>query len=450
MDAYIGMRCPYCRAEIEAGDSIVVCSSCEMPHHKDCWVENQGCTTFGCMGTIQGVAADGTVMEGAGHATAKPLEHVIEEEHIEEKEKHPAPPPSARRMCFQCGNTLQAADRFCSQCGRQMEQITETGYPTSSHPMPSSYAPHTSGGMEDRNDEESMSTFLRHNVEYYNHHFDCMSESDLKVSWNFSAFLLGPQWFILRKMHAVGIGIIVFLLFWYQVSGSLGLIISGMVHLLSGVLGNRIYMQYANKRIKEARLLNEPYHSQFMRRRGGINVINACITTLLTLVFIVILSASTTPRNTGNHSWSFMHDKCAHDGCNNEAKYGMYCINHVCMYGSCTNEKTEDGEYCILHMDESEAVNVEICMVNGCDEDGEFGGYCIDHVCWVGNCTNPSVEGTNYCAYHIEITCLSPDCEEVAEYGPYCIYHVCLEGECENPRLSHGDYCAIHSYLDTE
>ena len=55
---YIGKTCPFCRTEFQEGDDIVVCSACDMPHHKECWIENKGCTTFGCSGTIKNI--DGT------------------------------------------------------------------------------------------------------------------------------------------------------------------------------------------------------------------------------------------------------------------------------------------------------------------------------------------------------------------------------------------------------
>ena len=75
MNKYIGKICPFCKTEFKENDDIVLCSSCDMPHHKDCWIENQGCTTFGCMGTIK--AADGsansvTATELAYEAAAGP------------------------------------------------------------------------------------------------------------------------------------------------------------------------------------------------------------------------------------------------------------------------------------------------------------------------------------------------------------------------------------------
>ena len=53
MNDYTGKICPFCKTAFKTGDEIVVCSECDMPHHKDCWIENQGCTTFGCLGTIK-------------------------------------------------------------------------------------------------------------------------------------------------------------------------------------------------------------------------------------------------------------------------------------------------------------------------------------------------------------------------------------------------------------
>ena len=57
MSEFIGKTCPYCKTPFQEGDDVVICSVCEMPHHKECWVENRECTTFGCTGTIQGISA---------------------------------------------------------------------------------------------------------------------------------------------------------------------------------------------------------------------------------------------------------------------------------------------------------------------------------------------------------------------------------------------------------
>lgn len=41
--------CPYCRMPFtDAGPARVFCTACGTPHHEDCYMENGGCTVFGC------------------------------------------------------------------------------------------------------------------------------------------------------------------------------------------------------------------------------------------------------------------------------------------------------------------------------------------------------------------------------------------------------------------
>jgi len=44
----VGKTCPYCQTPIKPGASTVICPKCNIPHHKECWEENGGCTTYGC------------------------------------------------------------------------------------------------------------------------------------------------------------------------------------------------------------------------------------------------------------------------------------------------------------------------------------------------------------------------------------------------------------------
>jgi hypothetical protein len=45
---YIGKTCPYCQFSLKADSEVVECCACKVPHHRECWAENGGCTTFGC------------------------------------------------------------------------------------------------------------------------------------------------------------------------------------------------------------------------------------------------------------------------------------------------------------------------------------------------------------------------------------------------------------------
>lgn len=48
---YVGKICPYCQYPIKQEAEITICTVCKIPHHKSCWRENDGCTTFGCNGS---------------------------------------------------------------------------------------------------------------------------------------------------------------------------------------------------------------------------------------------------------------------------------------------------------------------------------------------------------------------------------------------------------------
>jgi hypothetical protein len=49
---YIGKTCPFCQYAIKSERDAVLCPACKVPHHRECWQENGGCTTFGCKETI--------------------------------------------------------------------------------------------------------------------------------------------------------------------------------------------------------------------------------------------------------------------------------------------------------------------------------------------------------------------------------------------------------------
>lgn len=43
--------CPYCGVPIAAGEERMLCRSCRIPHHLDCWKAAARCTTYGCTST---------------------------------------------------------------------------------------------------------------------------------------------------------------------------------------------------------------------------------------------------------------------------------------------------------------------------------------------------------------------------------------------------------------
>ena len=46
----VGKTCPFCQSPLKAGAEVVCCTQCSIPHHRECWDTNGGCTTYGCRG----------------------------------------------------------------------------------------------------------------------------------------------------------------------------------------------------------------------------------------------------------------------------------------------------------------------------------------------------------------------------------------------------------------
>lgn len=141
---YIGKICPYCKTAFAEGDEIVQCSACEMPHHKDCWIENQGCTTFGCQGTIRGLddQAYSQMMAEGAQKTAASAQSAAYQRPVygqngyafagqSQQIERPAfgAQPMAYgaatgegKLCPNCGAQNIGDSIFCAHCGARMAQ----------------------------------------------------------------------------------------------------------------------------------------------------------------------------------------------------------------------------------------------------------------------------------------------------------------------------------------
>ena len=90
MEDFIGKICPFCKTEIKENEETIVCPSCNTPHHKGCWEENKGCTTFGCS-----------------------------EQYYEEQHTNPTD------VCANCGTPLGDGQAFCPKCGTAKVEIKQ-------------------------------------------------------------------------------------------------------------------------------------------------------------------------------------------------------------------------------------------------------------------------------------------------------------------------------------
>lgn len=109
--AATGQVCSICGTDIVAGEETQVCPDCGLVYHADCWLENQGCATYGCKSSS---GVDVHLQEGDETAAAAgaPLA---------------ATDMSELRECPHCGVKGNAVSPFCWSCGKDYgETVAKT------------------------------------------------------------------------------------------------------------------------------------------------------------------------------------------------------------------------------------------------------------------------------------------------------------------------------------
>ncbi|EKQ57914.1 MULTISPECIES: RING finger protein [unclassified Clostridium] len=258
--SYVGKVCPYCKSEFKEDDEVVICSVCEMPHHKECWIENKACTTFGCTGTIMGTGnnSDGVI-------------------------------------CDRCGLVYFKGEAFCSACGnalRKSEQQEQNSY-TLGQPMPlnynqSQYTNPTLSNANSYNNESNidMQNFIGKNLYYFLNKFQDLNRANEKVSWNWASAFLGGYWYAYRKMY---LNQLIFYGIW--ILGSCIPLLWIATIIVSGMFGNYIYKCNAEKHVQIAKNMDYQIKESYLKEKGGTSsgAVWAVIGIRVAIVFLVIL-----------------------------------------------------------------------------------------------------------------------------------------------------------------
>jgi len=260
---FIGKVCPYCKTEFKEDDDVVVCSICEMPHHKDCWVENKACTTFGCTGTIK----------GAEQASAVP-EH--------------------NHFCMNCGASLKEGQRFCVSCGTQVGTSGKPhfqvagSYNTSQNYQQSSYgfsqqqySPQYAGmqqnignnmyGPQQQQVDQDLSMFLQSNQMVYVSKFQKMQILNTKTSWNWASFFFGAYWYAYRKMYGIAAAYIG-ISFVARFIPGINFLITLALWVCSGIFGNYFYKQYIDEELRVAKCMDTYNKNTYIAKKGGTSI----------------------------------------------------------------------------------------------------------------------------------------------------------------------------------
>lgn len=99
------MNCPYCQSNIKSDNEVQYCKECGTPHHKECWEENGGCTTYGC---------------GQNPVTNKNRINLgnLTVEQISELDKRELPVDD--NYCIFCGGKIEPDSVYCKHCGSKV------------------------------------------------------------------------------------------------------------------------------------------------------------------------------------------------------------------------------------------------------------------------------------------------------------------------------------------
>ena len=118
----------------------------------------------------------------------------------------------------------------------------------------------------------SMEQLIGANQDYYLRVFREMKTQGKSTSWNWSAFLVAPYWFMYRKLYAWGIGVMVLNLLISAFAGSgVALMLWTGLWIAAGLFGNCIYMRQLEKHAAQAKNMTEPYKTQYISQNGGVS-----------------------------------------------------------------------------------------------------------------------------------------------------------------------------------
>lgn len=261
MKEYVGKICPYCKTAFTEEDDIVVCNSCEMPHHKSCWVDNKGCTTFGCLGTIDTPKTQAEETSTNNQKTENRNDIIY---------------------CSKCGAQNKQTDSFCSKCGNALHisnnvnnienNNSGNNYNTNNTTNYNTYTTNNTNYAENNEYNAELARFIGENSQYYISKFNEMKRENKQTTWNWSAFLFTAYWLIYRKMYAQGVAVMAISFVISLIGGGLSFLLGLALDIAIGLYGNYIYEKQLQKCIAQSKNINEPYKTQYIAKNTGTNI----------------------------------------------------------------------------------------------------------------------------------------------------------------------------------
>ena len=129
-------------------------------------------------------------------------------------------------FCTKCGFNLSGDVKFCPNCGTEVEN--------------NNAAQQNQEFYQKDIIDEDVKLLIGKNQEYYVPKFSKMKQLNKKMTWNWPAFLVGPMWFMYRKMYHYGLGLLLFNIVFEEI---MPLGISLAISAVIAAFANYLYMQ---------------------------------------------------------------------------------------------------------------------------------------------------------------------------------------------------------------
>ena len=325
MTSFKGINCPVCNVPFSDADDIVVCPDCGAPYHRACYKQIGHCMFDHAAG--QGwQAPEQPQVEQAAETTADNIN--------ESTRPEPEQETSLPSRCPRCGNENPPGSLFCNTCGASlMQHGAHPGHQTAQTGSGAYNSFFTAASGLKPEDEvaddvtvEEAARFTHINNLYYVPIFKRIKEHN-RSRFNFSAMVFSGGWLLYRKQYTAGIIVTVVTtlmtilstlaltlgampimvemftncgidpnsvslsydqqmliaaelqnypeVLTYAWLSFLPLIINGIISLVLGFTGNRMYYKHTVKTIRKARetytdRASDGYKSE-LTRRGAVN-----------------------------------------------------------------------------------------------------------------------------------------------------------------------------------
>ena len=290
--------CAKCGEAFDENSDIVVCPVCGAPHHRECWKETGQC------------AFEEKHSEGYEW---QPEKMYIGSVQLPSDQQSGSSEESV--ICPNCGRSTKKSEKYCEYCGYYIYEETDPFSEDSVRNNLEELFPFDPGETILGVPAGDIKRFVGNMWIYYIPRFLRMSHSKSPISFNFTAFLAHGFWFVSRRMYLPGIlmimgvaGASIYQAYFASIISTLSgtrlalgsmisLILSGMeflIMILSGLLGNRLYMNFCARKIKKinsqltAKKASAEEFNSHLESSGGLAMLPAFSMLLCYLAIIYI------------------------------------------------------------------------------------------------------------------------------------------------------------------